>query len=321
MFGLLEDHSDPRCEEGRRPAEGPFVLCAFGQCPVGAHFACELGNESGQGERRRRLAGAVGSDDADRLAGSDLERVVGGRRHPRPWPGRTQPLSGEHRPSRLAGSQRSRLTRGSAGAGLGHPDPGGPEHLGEGGITEDRGRRSLRDDPTAAEDDDGVDVVRPQAHPVLDDDHRRRGGRLDREHRVPDRGRRGGVDVRRRFVEDDDLGCHRVDAGECEALLLAPGECGRGVVEGQVEAERCQGGGDALVDDFGAHPDVLHSEGDVVADAGEDHLRIGVLEDEPGHTSARIRWGVTDHELSSGLTRFDGEDTRDRVEQCRLPRP
>ena len=93
-----------------------------------------------------------------------------------------------------------------------------------------------------------------------------------------------------------------MDSGQRQPLLLTSGQGRGGMVVGQIEAHGRQRSGDPVFDDISGQPQILHAEGDIVTDAGEDHLRIGILQNQPGITSARVGWTVTDAQLAGGLT-------------------
>ena len=74
------------------------------------------------------------------------------------------------------------------------------------------------------------------------------------------------------------------------------------MVRRQIESQRSQGLQRLGLDCLGRESEVLHPERHIITDAGEDHLRIGILEDQPGAASARIRFLAADEEFTGGLT-------------------
>ena len=86
------------------------------------------------------------------------------------------------------------------------------------------------------------------------------------------------VEVRRRLVEDEDVGSHRQHRGQGDAPALAEAEVVRRPLGGVGHADRVQrlrGAGRQLV---AAQAEVGRPEGDVVTDRGHEQLVVGVLE-------------------------------------------
>ncbi len=173
------------------------------------------------------------------------------------------------------------------------PPPGAPlraEHL--------RGR-AVRDDPAGADHDDPREEGQPHLETML---HHHEGGGTRGEHplhRIPHLAHALRVEVRRRLVQQHESGAHREHAGQGEALLLAARERRGRMVERHVEAHGRHRRLDARPDLRPRHPEVLAAEGDIVAGAGEDHLRVGILEDEPGPPAGRRGGAAVDEQLPS----------------------
>ena len=72
---------------------------------------------------------------------------------------------------------------------------------------------------------------------VFDDKHGRRGIGLHGEHGIADLGRRSGIDIGGRFVEDDDLRSHRMDPSQSQPLLLPTREGGARMLRRQIESQ------------------------------------------------------------------------------------
>ena len=89
-----------------------------------------------------------------------------------------------------------------------------------------------------------------------------------------------------RFVEQQHLGVHHQDGRDRNAFLLAARELVRRAVSQVDDVEHCQRVVDALLDLVGGHPHVQRPEGDLLTDARREHLRVGVLKDEPNAGAA-----------------------------------
>ncbi len=91
-----------------------------------------------------------------------------------------------------------------------------------------------------------------------------------------------GVEVRGRFVEQQQLGAHGEHPGERQPLLLPAGETRGRMIERQVETDRVEGHADAPPDLVARHAQVLAAEGHVIPHPRENHLRVGVLQHQAG---------------------------------------
>src|SRR5450759_1786241 len=123
---------------------------------------------------------------------------------------------------------------------------------------EDLVRGAVGDGTTSgSEDDNAVDERQPGRDAVLDDDERGRPVGDETRDRVPYLVDTDRVEVRRRFVEQEQAGPHRERAREREPLPLPAGEPLGAVVEGEVEADVSQGCTDS-------GPDLISRDGQVL---------------------------------------------------------
>ena len=151
--------------------------------------------------------------------------------------------------------------------------------------------RTIREHATTwSENDHPVDEPKPHVHAVFNDNQGGTGALQYAAHRVshPNYPRR--VEVCCRLVEQQQTRLHGEDAGKGEPLLLAPGELVCRMPERQVKSDGVEcfahSGPDLLTRD----PKVLASERHVVADGGENHLTVRVLQHQAS-TAARGRGG------------------------------
>ena len=151
------------------------------------------------------------------------------------------------------------------------------------------------------EHQDAVDVIDPRLHAVLDDDERRAGGLGGADGGVAQDGHSLGVDVGGGLVQADHPGAHRQHAGQRKALLLPAGELGGRVVQRHVQPHQVEGAADALPDFVAGHAEVLGAEGDVVADAGGDHLAVGILQHQADDAADLGRVISTDAQRTEGF--------------------
>ena len=145
-------------------------------------------------------------------------------------------------------------------------------------VAEHRRRVALHDPPV---DDDG-DLVGPAQREVdVVGAHDDRGpGRLEPGQRGEGLGDRGGVQARRRLVEQQHAGAHGDRAGDRHPLALAVGELvGRPGGEA-VDGEQPQRLGDPLADGVLGQAQVERAERDVLGDRGAEQLVVGVLQDQ-----------------------------------------
>ena len=171
---------------------------------------------------------------------------------------------------------------------------------------------AVGDDPTAGLDHDhAVDQRQQIGNAVLDHDHRYITALGDAREDRAYGARAVGVEVRSRLVEEQHARPEGEDPRDGEALLLAAGERGGGAVLGISEANV----GERAVNSrpyLGARDAVvLEAEGDVIAGARHDELRLGVLEHQ-----ART---ASDVELALLLAAGRIEEARERQEERALP--
>ena len=91
----------------------------------------------------------------------------------------------------------------------------------------------------------------------------------------------GGVKVGRGFIEKHYARTHSDDSGERQALLLPTGEPLGGKIQIHEWANQFLSGGHAAPDFLARIGQVFAAEGNVIAYARGDHLRIRVLEHQP----------------------------------------
>src|SRR5690606_10894887 len=109
--------------------------------------------------------------------------------------------------------------------------------------------------------------------------------------------------------------------GERETLLLPAGERLRGPIARNVETDGIQGFVHPLPDLVPGDAEVLAAERDIVADAREDHLRIGVLQHETGRAADVGGGAVADAQLAGVLALLlAAEHPGETVQQRRLAR-
>ncbi|GIU56530.1 hypothetical protein NicSoilC12_22790 [Arthrobacter sp. NicSoilC12] len=114
-----------------------------------------------------------------------------------------------------------------------------------------------------------------------------------------------GVEVGGRLVEQQQPWPHGEDPGEREPLLLSAGEGRRRVVQRQLsQPDVVEGLAHARPDLRRRDGEVLRPEGDVVAEAGEHHLRFRVLLHQPGAAALRPWRGAVDQEAPGLVSIF-----------------
>ena len=109
--------------------------------------------------------------------------------------------------------------------------------------------------------------------------HNQRGARLRRDlgDGIADVPHASRVKVRCGFIKHDHSRPHGDHASEGQTLLLPTGEVFRGVIKRQRQSHHVQGATRAMPHLLTRNPQVLAAKHHVVADAGTNHLRIGVL--------------------------------------------
>ena len=302
VLGLLEDHGDAAQHVAARPLVRVVALAVRRSVGRGdADGPAQGGQQPRQGEGEGRLADAVGADDARGGAARDVQvdaladrrpRLVADGEAARAEDGGGGPAVRGGKDGRggsaVRGGQRGQRARLGGHVVAGQPDPPFPQSTGLGGQHLVDG--AVGGDRAVQDHHDAVDQVRPDVDAVLDD--HQGGPRLveDPLDRAAHSGDAHRVQVGGGLVEQQEAGSHGEDRGEGEPLLLAARQGGGGVVGGGVEADRAGGGADARPYLLAGDAQVLHAEGHVVADAGQDHLGLGVLHHEPD-AAPQVRGG------------------------------
>lgn len=138
---------------------------------------------------------------------------------------------------------------------------------------------------------------------------------------VTDLDHAGRVEVGRGFVEQDQTRIHREDARERQPLLLSTRQLGSTLLDRKIQPHRAQRVVHAWPDLRAGYSEVLHAECHVVADAGQDHLRVGILQHHADASALLTRTCVVDQD-SAGLLALirTAQQTGHAVQQCRFPR-
>ena len=158
--------------------------------------------------------------------------------------------------------------------------------------------------------------------PVLDQHHGGSGAAYGVGDR-PAYGRGGGgVEHRRRLVEQDEARTEREHPGEREALRLPAGERPDRVVDVVREARRGERAPDRRPDPVPRQPEVLGAERHVPAGLPGDR-GVGRVLHEQAHARAAVAGGApVDRDRAGELTGLGrGEDPGERAQQGRLARP
>ena len=135
--------------------------------------------------------------------------------------------------------------------------------------------RCVEHDAAAVEEQDAVGVAQRERGTLLRDDH----GCAARERVLEERLRALRIELRRRLVEEQQLGLERERRREADALQLAAGKL-RDAAAGQVRGtDGRQRSLRARQDRLRRHADVLEPEGDLRLDLREDDLILRILED------------------------------------------
>ena len=169
---------------------------------------------------------------------------------------------------------------------------------------------------------DTVDVGQRTSRPLLRDDDGARQLLDDLEERI----RRGGIELGRRLVEQQELRAKRERGRERDALQLASGQLGRlpaGQVLGADERQRFV---DPRPDLRRLGTEILEPEGDLVRDSGHHDLILRVLEDrrhrageQPGSGLAGVEARDDDGARERAAVKVRHEPGK-RAEQARLAR-
>ena len=135
--------------------------------------------------------------------------------------------------------------------------------------------RGVEDDAAAIEEQDAVGVAQRERGTLLRDDD----GGAACERVLEERFRSVGIELRRRLVEEQQLGLERERRREADALQLAAGELRDATVREMRCADGRERGVRAREDRLRRGADVLEPEGDLRLDLREDDLILGILED------------------------------------------
>ena len=303
VLGLLKDHGDAPEEAAAGPRVRVAALSVSGCYLDGAR---DGGQQAGEGQGERRLSRAVRADDAGRHPAFNRHidpaahgggRVVSDRQIVRA----RNRACGRGRRGRLPiprfrGGQRPGL---GGDVIAGKPDAAIAQL--PTALLEDLVQGSVGRDPGVGDDDHAINQGRPHVDPVFDDDQgcaRALHDRLDGAANLRNAHR---VEVRGRLIQEEEARPHRQDGRQREALLLAPRQLRRRMVEGDIQADGVQRVAHARPDVGASHPQVLHAEGHVVADTGQDHLGLGVLHEQADASARTLRSDAVDGERAGGL--------------------
>ena len=168
--------------------------------------------------------------------------------------------------------------------------------------------------------DDAVDQRQPLLGVVVDDDQRRPAVGDGAGDGLADQRRAGRIELRGRFVEQQQPGARGQRPGEHEALLLPAGEGRGGAVAPVRERHRGERPVHGRPDLLRRRPDVLQPERDVVPGAGHHQLGVGVLEDDRRAGAGEVGEPAVDRRRALGLTGVRAEQPCQRVQQRGLAR-
>ena len=124
----------------------------------------------------------------------------------------------------------------------------------------------------------------------------------------------GGIEVRRRLVEQDEARAHREHAGQRESLPLPARERGgrRDRAAGRGRPRRAPRATRGQISSRG-DAEVLESERHVVAEPRHHHLRVGILQHEAGAAARRGGRPAVDEQLADRLARRRRRRARPRA--------
>ena len=311
-----------RDERGRSPA----ALPGHGRPAGSGHDAAagdrpEAGRASICRSHSRRRARRVRHDRApDRSTrGRDCPARI--RSRPATRPRRTSPRGypAANGANALAGRDEGRR-RWQPDPGFGHPLRGANQDVVR---SADVDRRAIR-----SEREDDVGELPRRVHVMLDEDDGGRPLGSERPKAIEEGGCARRIEVRRRLIEDDDLGPRRKDAGQGQPLLLTAGQPVRPAALEAGETGLGDGLRDPRCHRLARPGPVLESECDLVLDPLHDQLGTGILEDEADATGdlaagrdPRVQAGhghITPRQCP-GCRAGSGRRERDRASSCRTP--
>ena len=304
VLGLLKHHGDATQEA----AAGPLVRVAALSVSRGyLDAARDGGQQAGEGQGKRRLSRAVGADDAGRHPAFD--------RHVDPAAHGGGGVVSDRQASRAHNRERRRGLQGRLPTprfrGGQRPHPGGDVVAGKpdaaiaqllAALLEDLVQGAVGRDRTVRDHDDTIHEGGPHVDPVFDDDQGRARALHDRLDGAANLRNAHRVEVRGRLIQEKEVRTHRQDGRQREALLLAPRQLRRRMVEGDIQADGVQRVAHARPDVGASHPQVLHAEGHVVADAGQDHLGLGVLHEQADASARPLRSNAVNGQRAGGFT-------------------
>jgi len=125
------------------------------------------------------------------------------------------------------------------------------------------------------EKDDAVGVAKRARRALLRDDDARPTAERELEERLCS----CRVELRRRLVEQEQLGLERERRSEADALQLAAGDLGHAAIAEPRDADCGERALDARQDRLRRRADILEPERDLGTDTAEDHLILRILED------------------------------------------
>lgn len=130
-----------------------------------------------------------------------------------------------------------------------------------------------------------------------------------------------GVEVRRRFIEQEQPRLHGKNSRKGQALLLAARQVAGGMGQRKVEPHDIYSLAHAAPNLLTGKTEVLATEGDVISHPRQNHLRVRILEDETDPPSGTFDWCAIDQQLAARFTLIiAAKYTSQRVDQGRFAR-
>jgi hypothetical protein len=182
-------------------------------------------------------------------------------------------------------------------------------------------RRTVGDrSPACGENNNSVDDIAPHRHTMLNNHNCCAGGFGNPDDSIPNFGNPLRIEIRGWLVKHDEPGLHCEDAGEREPLLLPTRKRTRVSVKSDVESDLFEAVTNAPPDFIARHPKIFATESDVVTDALQDHLTIGVLDYESGATTVCCRIFAVDKEGAFSFALIVANHAGKGMEERRLSR-
>ena len=202
----------------------------------------------------------------------------------------------------------------------GHPDAQRVESRAF--AREDLRRCAISDDAAARlEDDDAVDERQRVRDAVLDEHERPRAVLGEAREDRPHERRAFRIQIRRRFVQQQQARTKRDRPGDRESLLLAARERVGAVIVGVGERHRRERRVDARPDALRGDAAVLEAERDIVAGTCHDERCLGILEHDPRLVAGLRRRAARDAHLAFGFAAAAlVEQSREREQERALAR-